>query len=799
MSETPKPSPGPTIKEISGRIGKYEIVKPLGKGAMGIVYLAHDTILERDVALKVMVAQIADDPELNDRFKREAKAVARMAHPNVVNVFDLGSHTDGSPYIAMELLKGMDLQKAIRQPPPMSTDRKVAIIVQVLAGLAHAHEAGIVHRDIKPANIFINHDGTVKIMDFGVARLTTASMTGTGNIVGTADYMSPEQVKGAKVDGRSDLFSVGCMLYELLAGQRPFHSDNLMAIFYKITHEEADFSHIPAGPEFEALMPVIQKALAKKLDDRYQNAYEFASDLREYLKMYATSASGKHALEQLLDIAPPSSTPTAADSMGPTVVGSGDASGATMDMGPRPGTSPGGRSATMKAGAATAAPRVGGTSPGMKTTVMPGAQTGRTGATRLSGGPRPAAREGVNPMVWVGVVVALAAVGGGAYFYLKPPVPEKIVTNPTPAPPESTAATAAPAASAPTAPPPAATMAPLGEVKGKAATYLKAAHAAMGKGDYDRAMEQAQSALREEPDNTQAQQIVDNALQGQKAQGHFRKAEDAVRQGAFEDAEREANAGRGLAPWDNRGPSLLTRIHEARQKAEQARAAEAQKQQQAQQAEKTAIVSGYLSKAASEIQADRYDAAIALYDEALKVDPSNQTALNGKTNAVVAKKMSEAAAGRGPAGGGKAFVAGKSTAQTLESRTGKDAGAAPPGFEDTAGVVVKRGSQAADLAGKLLFEVDPAVPRAGDKFTVRIQFANEGNASIQINDVLVTTIVDGRKMSGPVPVTVKEVAPHQKETILALTDFWKDVQSWSMEAVLRTVRGETYKNQVTWR
>ena len=216
MSE-PESKPGPRrrLKELSGRIGKYEIVRPSGKGAMGMVYLAHDTILERDVALKVMVAQIADDPELNQRFVREAKAVAKMNHPNVVNVFDLGHHTDGSPYIAMELLKGQDLQKAMRTPPPMPLDRKVAIIVQVLAGLAHAHQAGIVHRDIKPANIFINHDGTVKIMDFGVARLTTASMTGTGNIVGTADYMSPEQVKGAKVDGRSDLFSVGCMLYEL--------------------------------------------------------------------------------------------------------------------------------------------------------------------------------------------------------------------------------------------------------------------------------------------------------------------------------------------------------------------------------------------------------------------------------------------------------------------------------------------------------------------------------------------------------------------------------------------------------
>jgi serine/threonine-protein kinase len=119
-----KPAPGPTIKELSGRIGRYDILRPIGRGAMGMVYLAHDTILERDIALKVMVSQIADDPELNQRFIREAKAVAKMHHPNVVNVFDLGQHTDGSPYIAMELLKGQDLQKAMRAVPPMSLDRR---------------------------------------------------------------------------------------------------------------------------------------------------------------------------------------------------------------------------------------------------------------------------------------------------------------------------------------------------------------------------------------------------------------------------------------------------------------------------------------------------------------------------------------------------------------------------------------------------------------------------------------------------------------------------------------------------
>ena len=284
---------------------------------MGQVYLAHDTRLDRDVALKVMVGNIADDPELKQRFEREAKAVARMTHPNVVTVFDFDYHTDGSPYIAMELLKGQDLHKAVRQPPAMTVERKVAIIVQVLAGLAHAHQAGIVHRDIKPANIFINEDGSVKIMDFGVARLTAGSMTGTGNIVGTADYMSPEQVKGAKVDGRSDLFSVGCMLYELLASKRPFHSDNLMAIFYKITHEEANFDLIPQGPEYDALLPILKRAMSKDLAQRYQTAYDFAIDLRTWLQAHASSDSSQNVLEALVDLEAPTHPPVPLDSTGP--------------------------------------------------------------------------------------------------------------------------------------------------------------------------------------------------------------------------------------------------------------------------------------------------------------------------------------------------------------------------------------------------------------------------------------------------------------------------------------------------
>jgi tetratricopeptide (TPR) repeat protein len=284
------PPERPAGAEVPERIGKYDVVRPLGKGAMGVVYHARDSLLDRDVALKVMLRQFAADPEQKHRFEREARAVAKLMHPNVVLVFDLGYHTDRSPYIAMELLQGQDLLQALRQGIPLPLDRKVSIILQVLDGLGHAHNSGIVHRDIKPANIFICQDGTVKIMDFGVARFTAASVTATGIVLGTANYMSPEQVEGVKVDGRSDVFSVGSVLFELLVGRKPFQAESLMKTLFKIAHDEPTMT-LPPGPENEALRPILQKAMAKKADERYQTAADFAFALREYLMTVGAGAA----------------------------------------------------------------------------------------------------------------------------------------------------------------------------------------------------------------------------------------------------------------------------------------------------------------------------------------------------------------------------------------------------------------------------------------------------------------------------------------------------------------------------
>ena len=280
MTESERPG---GVAPLPTHIGKYDVVRVLGRGAMGVVYQAHDPLLDRDVALKVMLPATAADPDQKARFEREARAAAKIVHRNVLTVFDLGYHQDGSPYIAMEMLKGKDLLQTMREDAPLPLDQKLNVIVQLLDGLAHAHEVGVIHRDIKPANVFLAADGTVKIMDFGVARFTMSAATNTGMVMGTPDYMSPEQVQGGKLDGRTDLWSVGCMLHELITGVRPFAAESLMTIFYRITHEPPS-PDLPAGKGYDPLREVVRRALARDVNQRFVSAGEFGSALRDVLK-----------------------------------------------------------------------------------------------------------------------------------------------------------------------------------------------------------------------------------------------------------------------------------------------------------------------------------------------------------------------------------------------------------------------------------------------------------------------------------------------------------------------------------
>jgi len=265
-------------KAARRKIGKYAVVGRIGRGGMGMVYRGWDEVLEREVAVKTLTVEGTLDEESRQRFQIEARAAARLQHANIVTVFELGEDR-GLPFIAMELLPGVDLETLMRSGETLLLEEKLEIMVQVLRGLHFAHEHGIVHRDIKPSNIRLLEDGTAKIMDFGIAKLGGTGVTKTGMMVGTIHYMSPEQIRGKKLDGRSDVFSSGVILYELLCGKRPFLGDSPTAVLYKIINDPPpglDPSVAGTAPELQA---VLDRALAKDPEARYPSAARMAEEV----------------------------------------------------------------------------------------------------------------------------------------------------------------------------------------------------------------------------------------------------------------------------------------------------------------------------------------------------------------------------------------------------------------------------------------------------------------------------------------------------------------------------------------
>lgn len=267
------------------KYGRYEIIKELGRGGMGVVYQAHDPQIDRPVALKVLRVDRVVNEEFVLRFFKEAKFIGRLSHPNIVTVYDVG-RDHGTIYIAMEYLQGQPLNEVIRSGP-LSMEKTMDIALQVSSALGYAHDKGIVHRDIKPSNIILTDEGSVKLTDFGIARAedqNAAQQTQTGVILGTPFYMSPEQVMGRRVDGRSDLFSMGVILYELIVGRKPFMGDHFTAIFRAITED------IPVAPlQIDAsisrsISDLIMKMLSKNPDARFQTGEEISRALKTCLQ-----------------------------------------------------------------------------------------------------------------------------------------------------------------------------------------------------------------------------------------------------------------------------------------------------------------------------------------------------------------------------------------------------------------------------------------------------------------------------------------------------------------------------------
>jgi predicted Ser/Thr protein kinase len=260
------------------KIGKYDIVEELGRGGMGVVYKAHDSLMERDVAIKVMSDLMLAVPEIRQRFFREARTAGRLSHENITVVYDVGED-EGRPYIVMEYLTGNDLAALIEGNEPISFLQKLDYAIQICRGLSYSHANEIVHRDIKPQNIRIVGNGKVKIMDFGIARSLTSTMTTTGAVIGTPFYMSPEQIQGRHVDKRSDIFSFGVLFYELLTGKKPFTGDVPTAVMFKIVYDEPERIDDAQIDHRNGLRDVVMRTLAKDPDNRYQDLAEVADAL----------------------------------------------------------------------------------------------------------------------------------------------------------------------------------------------------------------------------------------------------------------------------------------------------------------------------------------------------------------------------------------------------------------------------------------------------------------------------------------------------------------------------------------
>src|SRR5215510_16567004 len=274
------------------KIGRYQILERVGKGGMGVLYRGFDPVLDREVAIKLMHADFSEDTEqMRPRFYREARAAAKLQHRNIVTIFEFAEESN-VPYIVMEFLRGSSLSARMNAQPPLTLDDKLNVVAQLCDGLSYAHEQGVVHRDVKPDNVFILEDGSVKLLDFGIAKLTSSTLTRQGDVLGSASYMSPEQVGGSDaVDGRADVFSTGVVLYELLSGKKPFEGDSPTAVIVKILKDppkpiDADATGLPPD-----VIAAVMKALAKDPASRFQTADAMGRELQNIRKGLHPSVS----------------------------------------------------------------------------------------------------------------------------------------------------------------------------------------------------------------------------------------------------------------------------------------------------------------------------------------------------------------------------------------------------------------------------------------------------------------------------------------------------------------------------
>ena len=445
--------------------GRYQLHEKLGQGGMGVVYRAFDTVLERTVALKLVLSTEGIEPELRERLFREARAAGNLKHKNIVTIYDLGEQ-DTRPYLAMEYLEGEDLQRRLRRPEKMSLLHKLDLAIEICDGLAHAHAHNVIHRDIKPANIFITEHGSAKLLDFGLARLMTSQLTRSNMLMGTINYMAPEQVKGERADNRSDIFSTGVLLYELLGGRKAFEGDSAASTLMKILQDAPEplWKLDPTVPR--ELAAIVERTLAKLPDERYQSMEQLRHDLEAFRDRYrSTSATALPGQPPELDATVLSTTPVPSAMTASPLAAS------------RPST------------------------PALSTAPSAEPSSGPAAAPR---------RRGLNLAVAAGAIVAIAVPGVWWFTHrsAEPAAPSSAVA----APPQTTAA-APPQASNP-APQPSPAPAQDSKTERAVTERLHLAQQSLDAHDYTAALTGAEAVLLVDPGNADAERIRAAARDG---------------------------------------------------------------------------------------------------------------------------------------------------------------------------------------------------------------------------------------------------------------------------------------------
>ncbi|HXK11226.1 MAG TPA: serine/threonine-protein kinase [Vicinamibacteria bacterium] len=755
------------------RIGKYRIVGELGSGTMGEVHKAHDTVLNRYVALKTLGVRALPGDETLQRFHREAQAAALLNHPNIVTVHDFGEE-GGILYMAMELLEGTDLRNAIDAGLLKTLDEKLDVMDGVLAALDYAHAKGVVHRDVKPANVHLGPGRQVKIMDFGLARVSSSEMTHEGIVLGTPNYMSPEQALGDKVDGRTDLFSAGAVLYEMLTGHKPFEADSTPSVLFQVVHKEPPPVRrwLPDAPP--GIVAIVNRALEKDRAKRFALAGDMRAAIVVTRRTLATSPPALPS-RPARPAPPPRPTP-------PPLPPGAAASVAPDDFAaPAPPAPPRPRVPT---------PRPMASPPSLRTSPPDGPSASTPPV--VAAGRRLRASVLLGAGLAAALVVTLAGLAIAYWLTRRPSLP----------------VSRSPAGSA--------TVDAL--TQALVSKQVRLAQRELDEKNYPAAATEAEGALKLAPAQPEAKAVLDTAHERMKeldqSVAEARRLLDAGDTGG---ASRELSHVLELDPRHPAAAELSARLNGVfRAQADEAAAA-------ARAGRAAALAAGASPEAlrsadegtrrSEDLMArGEFADATRLYLEARDgFSRARRDALGRAAPAAATATRTAAASEAAPR---------PSTGAGLRPGTGRaeeTSPAPPPSTPSPARAFVAEGTTIAtptasgiegfdtsdvsshrppQFAGRVEFEVLPPAVRPGDPFVVRIHLRNDGRRVVKVHGLSLAAVVDGQRVPAPVKPLQREVPAQSRALVAEYSGVWAEARSWALEAVLTADRDETVTSRL---